>query len=84
MQRSDHDGVRLFSDVPVVDTDTGCEGQTVYILCQGNLADVILGMKLLTRSLPQNVATLQGSILPVAGVAPVVQPTSGLQSGVKA
>lgn len=60
MQRSDHGGVRLFSDAPVVDVDTGCEGQTVYILCRRNLSDVILGMKLLTRqSLPQNNATLK-------------------------
>lgn len=59
MRQCNHSDVRLFSDAPVVDTDTGCEGQTVRILCRGNLDDVILGMKLLTRSLPQNTAVIQ-------------------------
>lgn len=58
MRQCNHsDGVRLFSDAPVVDVDTGVEGQQVRILCRRNLSDVILGMKLLTRSLPQNAAT---------------------------
>lgn len=74
MQRSDHGGVRLFSDAPVVDVDTGCEGQKVRILCRRNLADVILGMKLLTRSsLPQNNTALQ----PIAASP---QPTAALQN----
>ncbi len=58
MRQCNHSDVRLFSDAPVVDVDTGCEGQTVRILCRRNLSDVILGMKLLTRSsIPQNAAT---------------------------
>jgi len=72
MRQCNHSDVRLFSDAPVVDVDTGCEGQAVRILCRRNLSDVILGMKLLTRSLPQNTTALQ----PTA-VAP--QPTAHLQ-----
>lgn len=62
MRQCNHgDGVRLFSDAPVVDIDTGCEGQTVYILCRRSSPEVILGMKLLTRSsLPENSTALQG------------------------
>lgn len=73
MRQCNHSDVRLFSDAPVVDVDTGCEGQSVRILCRRNLADVILGMKLLTRSsLPQNNTALQPT-------AVVPQPTSHLQ-----
>lgn len=72
MRQCNHSDFRLFSDAPVVDVDTGCDGQPVRILCRGNLADVILGMKLLTRSLPQNAAVIQPTT-----VAP--QPTAHLQ-----
>ena len=62
MRQCNHsDGVRLYSDAPVVDVDTGCDGQLVRILCRGNLSNVILSMRLLTRdSLPQNVTAKQG------------------------
>ena len=74
MRQCNHSDVRLFSDAPVVDVDTGCEGQTVRILCRRNLSDVILGMKLLTRSsLPQNNTALQ----PIAASP---QPTAALQN----
>jgi len=46
MRQCNHSDVRLFSDAPVVDVDTGCEGQTVRILCRRNLSDVILGFEL--------------------------------------
>ena len=51
----------LFHGIPVVDEHPGHHGQSVKVLCRGNLRDVIVGMKLLRRvSLPQNAIALQG------------------------
>lgn len=71
MQSNRHGVVR--NDAPVVDTLV-FSGRVVNIRCRGNLSDVIIGMKLLTRrSLPVNAAALQVRTPTVAAKREAVQ-----------
>ena len=61
MQQCEHDGVRLFSDAPVVGSFE-LNGRTVLTLCRRNLDDVIRDMKLLVRIVPRNADRIQPHI----------------------
>ena len=70
MQCREHNGVRLFSDAPVVDSFQS-NGRTILTLCRRNLHDAILDMGLLVEILPQNDITKQegNHAKPVVGMA---------------
>ena len=58
MRHREHNGVRLFSDAPVVGSFQS-NGRTILTLCRRNLHDAILDMGLLVEILPQNSITKQ-------------------------
>ena len=70
MQCREHNGVRLFSDAPVVDSFQS-NGRTILTLCRRNLDDAIRDMKLLVEILPQkSIAKQEGNhAKPVVGMA---------------
>lgn len=70
MRHREHNGVRLFSDAPVVDSFQS-NGRTILTLCRRNLDDAIRDMKLLVEILPQNDTVFQEGNYgkPVVGMA---------------
>ena len=58
MQHSDHNGVRLFFDAPIVGSFE-LNGRTILTMCRRNLDDAIRDMRLLVEILPQNSITNQ-------------------------
>ena len=70
MQHSDHNGVRLFFDAPIVGSFE-LNGRTILTLCRRNLHDAIRDMKLLVEILPQkSIAKQEGNhAKPVVGMA---------------
>lgn len=80
MQHSgEHNGVRLCSDAPVVDSFE-LNGRTILTLCRRNLHDAIRDMKLLVEILPQNSIALQE----VNHANPVSVGNAGVATGVAA
>jgi hypothetical protein len=69
-----HCNHNVFCDAPIIDVFE-FSGRPVNFHCRGNLNDVILGMKLLTRRLPQS--------LPAKPTAPAETPVKGRQTGRK-
>lgn len=83
MQRyREHNGVRLFSDAPVVGSFE-LNGRTILTMCERNLDDAIRDMKLLVEILPQNAIALQGGnhANRPTGVAGAVGPGAAVHAG---
>lgn len=59
MLQQSHDGVRLFSDAPVVDSFSA-GGRTILALCRRDYHQAIQDMRLLIEIVPQKHTAFQG------------------------